>query len=666
MALSTEQAPTGQLKRPYFHWVWKPAGQPNASWKWQLFGYYWRETPRRLNLVFSFRGLLLWSASLSFAAYLIGAAVIVGIWSRNPYNQVGYLDVVLPTRWAELRALRGRGLIAEGVAEIKAKRYAIGIMRLRQGLARAPQDFNGRLELARVFVLLGRLNQAQQFLAEGLNYEQPPRAYRDMLLALTIYIEDFDQALHYVEVLQKGASEETVRDLVGWQARTLERLGRSKDLESLRNKLRAGVPSIEVEAAWARSQLESENGSPQLALSEILKDRARFGTAPESLALQIELASACHDFSSVEEGVRLWLEEDPAGSLPRIHEIVARCSLGQDAIARSKIVDFFVSYAADPAAGPLLLKELTNARATEYLKFAFTEAQSAGAASVPTRICYVQGLMLAGEFTEARIQLTAVEDLIKSSKIKDTEWSLAARRLLDAVQSPGDSTNSLLVDYLETRKMNPDGFRFVWRVLARGQSPVIADATILARNRFPGIRFAKDETSVLARIASLRPPDRGALASTQVQLKSPPPSEPPRTRITPASVQKSLRQIEDFIARGDFAGAKRELVSIDRVNIDEFRGEIALLRLKIYGELGEFAELTSALHIYLRSPSANQATLRRLAERWNNPKQRDSALTLLRETYSKFPSANWTIDLRREIERALLVAPAANITSPRN
>ncbi|HLP70398.1 MAG TPA: hypothetical protein VK181_23070, partial [Rhizobium sp.] len=371
MALSTEQAPAGQLKRPHFHWVWKPAGQPNASWRWQLFGYYWRETPRRLNLVFSFRGLLLWTASLSFAAYLIGAAVLVTLWSRNPYNQVGYLDVVLPTRWSDLRALRGKGMIEEGLAEIKAKRYATGMLSLMRGVAMCPQSGTGRLQLAGIFASIGQVHRAKQLMIDGLAFGPPSRAYGEFAFRLTSYLEDYDAMLGIAEVIQLRASDQFAREALKWHALALEKLHRFEDLNALRERTKQRGFNTDVEQSWARAQLA--RGNPAAGLEEILHAPSHFGLPGERMQLQLDLAVAARDSERAQATVAEWLKIDPYGPLPRVREIVASIRLEQKDTAKEKIKVFFLHYASDLPAVVLLFRSLVELEDAQWLKTAYAE-----------------------------------------------------------------------------------------------------------------------------------------------------------------------------------------------------------------------------------------------------------------------------------------------------
>lgn len=664
MALSTEQAPTGQLKRPHFHWVWKPAGQPNASWKWQLFGYYWRETPRRLNLVFSFRGLLLWTASLSFAAYFIGAAVIVGIWSRNPYNQVGYLDVVLPTRWAELRALRGKGLIAEGVAEIKAKRYAIGIMRLTQGVARAPEDFTGRLELARIYVALGQLHRAQEYLTKGIEFGTPPRIYRDTLFRLARYMENYSSILEISDTLSRNAPADMQRELVQWRAIALEKLGRLDDLERLRVSIAGNGVSIPLELSWARAQVAS--GKPKQALDLVRNDPERFGLPEERFELEVELALAAGEYARALAAVQSWKKLNITGARPRIREIVVLIHLGRNNEAQTCLANFFDRFSADAAAEAELFRGLLEGNQTIWLQRAFAEAASLGRVSIPARVVYIQGLIETGETSEARKILASVVAEIKAAKIDDGGWSLGTTRLLDAIEVPSPSTEALVIEFFGTRKLAPDAFRFGCRALNQAGSPLARDLAVIAHNRFPSMRLPVIDVPERAARPQEAPPPSPQAAVSGTQPQKPTDSERlVREFPTDAHVRAELGRVDQLIEENRLPEAFERLQRLEKANSESNRDDLLLRRLTLHGERGELSQLYSSAKLLMLRQRVDQATLRRLAERWNNDRQRDACLALLHLVQERYPNAKWASEMQKQVERGLLIAPAGNVLENR-
>lgn len=115
--------------------IWGASRVIRGQWLLGLVGRYDRGDGRRWEgLAFSVRGMLLWGLGLGVASYFSGAAAVHAVRSRSPYNLVRYTDVLLwPVQRARMRELTGRAFLAEGLVDLRVKRYAEGIRRLRIG-----------------------------------------------------------------------------------------------------------------------------------------------------------------------------------------------------------------------------------------------------------------------------------------------------------------------------------------------------------------------------------------------------------------------------------------------------------------------------------------------------------------------------------------------------
>jgi hypothetical protein len=166
----------------------------------------------------SLRGFLLWSLGLAIAGYLLGVVVIhQRLESRYPKIELSYLDVALPTRWPDLNRKRGKALITQGRELIANKKGPQGFSLLRQGLARTPEDFSARLDVARIYTGIRIQPQAIKLLREGLVHGYPGRAYLELLFGLLamsdqpeVGLETVKLALNRFEALP--AAERTVEE----------------------------------------------------------------------------------------------------------------------------------------------------------------------------------------------------------------------------------------------------------------------------------------------------------------------------------------------------------------------------------------------------------------------------------------------------------------------
>src|SRR5438093_1184006 len=108
----------GTQVRPRLKFIWGASKVINARWRLGLFGFYTRiHGYPRSGLAISLRGGLCWSLALSVAAYVGGAAAAAQWFKRNPYNRLGFVDVLTwPARRDHVARLRGEAWLAQGRA----------------------------------------------------------------------------------------------------------------------------------------------------------------------------------------------------------------------------------------------------------------------------------------------------------------------------------------------------------------------------------------------------------------------------------------------------------------------------------------------------------------------------------------------------------------------
>ncbi|MDI1250701.1 MAG: hypothetical protein PSV13_17700 [Lacunisphaera sp.] len=626
MRSHADRQPTAQLKLPRLRFVWKPLSAADARWRLGLLGHCFKETPRRLFVYVSLRGLLLWGTGATLAAYLLGTAALAWLWGRNPYNHVTYADLALPTRWSELRAKRGQGLIDEGIHEARAGRYGSGLMLLRRGVSQKPADARGRQALAELFIGLGYLHRGLQLMEEGLDYGPPPRAAREKLLRLTGYLEDYERVLALTDRIEQVTPPEdkaTRRWLLAERVTALERLHRYDEIERLRDA-QAAAPTIAVESAWARTQ--AVRGRPADALRAIARDPGRFGLPAERCQLQLTLAIAARDRAAADAAIRDWLKVESTNPLPRAEEITALIQLGDAVAARDRLQRYFLHFSTEKPAVILLMKKLSGLPDVSWLQAAHQEAADAGALSIEARILYVQGLLMAGKVSAALTEFNLTTALIDQAKIKDGGWSEGTRRLLNVILSDSPSDRSLFLAFFRNTRLTPEAYRFALRSLRSASARELAgELSIVARNRFPALQDAALDPEPATDV--MKPEETPAMLFH-----------------TEAEARMELRRIDAEIQAGNHQPAFVRLKAVERAGHPALQPEILLRRIQVHGALREQAELAGALQLYLSRPEANQAWLRQLADNWSGGPQRESALTVARETAAKFPEARWARD----------------------
>lgn len=627
MASHADRQPAAQIKIPGIRLVWRPLAAAEAKWHLALFGHGFRGTPRRLIIYLSVRGVLLWGAALILAAYFAGTAALAWFLGKNPYNHITYADLTLPTRWSHLRELRGRGQIDEGIHDLRTGRYATGLMLLNAGLAKKPAHLRARMTLAQAYINMGFLHRAVQLLEEGIDHGVPPKTYFDAVFRLALYLEDYERVLAIagrIDALLPPGEVPLRRRLLAQRAVALEKLQRHDELESLRNSSRQ-APSFALESAWARVQ--AGRGRPEDALREIVRDPDRFGVPADRYQLQITLAIAARDARTAEEAIRDWLKTEPTQPQPRIEEIVALVRLGDEAKARDRLQRFFINFGGDRSAVILLVKKLAERPDVDWLKRTRREAEDYGSWSVEMRVLHVQGLIQAGNVSEALTEFNLTADLIKQARTPDGGWTEGTQRLLDVLTSDSPSNRSQFLAFFRTKRLTPDAFRFALKSLKNaGAVDVASELSVLARNRFPALR----EAAVAANPVTAQ---EGFGARTAASLQ------------TEAQARAELRLLDAELMAGQHAAAFERLRRIEAGSFPGLRSELLMRRVELHGARDEQTELSAALQLYLASPEVSQAWLREVAAKWQVSGQPASATHLARETHARFPQARWAANL---------------------
>ncbi|MBC8011258.1 MAG: hypothetical protein H7067_14320 [Burkholderiales bacterium] len=202
------------LKRIRF--VWDTPPLPDGRWRLGLLNLQHTPDPARplppggvpaywkgylhhtLNL--SVRGLFAWGAGAAVCAYFAAAGLLYLRHERaNPHNRIGYLDLLLPSRWDDRERLQGEGFILLGREKLAAGRFSEGFDLLRIGLEKNPSDSAARLDLARIYAAMRLRPQAEKILRTGLELGYPGRIYLETAFALAA---DGDQPAQWFELCE--------------------------------------------------------------------------------------------------------------------------------------------------------------------------------------------------------------------------------------------------------------------------------------------------------------------------------------------------------------------------------------------------------------------------------------------------------------------------------
>jgi hypothetical protein len=688
MPLHAEQSPIAQFKTPKLQAVWSRKSVPRASWRFIWAGFYFRENPRRLHVVFGVKAILLTGFLLAVAGYLAAAGAVYATWSRSPHNRVAYHDLLLPSRWQEARALRGGDLVAEGLGELKRERYATAMLLLGKGVSMSPAEQRGRLELAKLFIRLGYLHRARQLLEEGLDYPPITKTYYQLYFVLTSYMEDHDAVLTGVAKLEGAADAATRRDLAGHRARALLAMERYDELEALRESFR-NAPLVSVEVAWARGAIK--RGRADLALAAIAADPLLFGPTEERRELEARAALAASDRMRAERLLVGWLAERPVDAGPRRLEVLVAATWGGPRKLREALDRYFLYFGTRPTESAQILVALAETGPWENVVLARTLALEYGAYHSLGRMAYVEGLLTRGHFAEAETELEATRTAMAAENFFPGRWLEGTRRIIDACVKPTPSTQALLTDFLTNERASPAGFHLALNALARSRAQeTLRDLYTLAKLRYPGLTpnaetRARIEAAQLAQrrpapaptktatpkatapkadvATAKRTPSEAAVSAQRTATTDSKAAAPalPRKEVLPPLTERAakalLTRAQEQVEAGRQGEALATLEKLVQPDLPELTKEVLMLRVRCHAEQRSYDALRSTMWLLLRERPVNLPELRRLVERCRERKLLDSALIILRETVDSVPEAKWAGQMLREVEGELKTDP---------
>lgn len=617
---------------PHFRFIWGGKEAIRGNWFLGLVGFHTKGYPRELWVYLSVRGLLLWSSGSALAAYFIGAAALTWFFSRNPYNQIGYADLVLPTRWSELRAKRGQAQIEEGLDKLKAKQYGSAFMLLNHGLGRKPDNIAARLVVGEMFTSFGYLSRAMQIYRGGLPYAGHQPRLLNAAFKLAEYMEDYALLLELVTEAEKVVPPELNlmrRQLQEKRLLAYEKLGRYDEILALH----ATTPNPSMRLHSARLRALSGQGRGAEAIAELEATPAKFGLLREPWELLLELARANQRPDVGRRAVDALVALEPARHRFYARRIAYLGEIGAEVEALDRVDDFFFRFGGDPAAAVYLLNEFRGHPLRAVVDKVWNLCRTFGTAEPAVQAAYVQHLIRLGAVDEARRHFNVAARELQQKRLSDGGWVEGTSLLLDSLMLDSPSSQSLLLTYAEAKPLSPDAYRtMVGSLYQAGRFDTARSVAQVGKSRYPAIQgFPTDVFTVRTDVAA---------APIATKVKEVP-------AVVPVAIAKpELAALEAAMQAGDWESALAKIAIVEKSPLARELGDKLLYdRITIHGHLSEQTEISWYMRRLIEAGRPDPARLRVIANELFNQGSKNSAETLLREVLRKYPDAKWAKDL---------------------
>ncbi len=633
--------------RPRMVFVWSARNAPKVNWWRGLVGLQTRGgKDRGFVLHVAFKGMLLWSGSLALVCFIVATAVGAYVLNKNPYNRISYADLVLPTRWSELREKRGQTLIDQGLQEMKAQRYGAGIMMLAHGLRLEPKNIPARLVLTQVQVQSGYVHRGMQLLEDGIPWANGQKRYLEATFGLANYLEDDSRILKMVEMVRASlasADSGQRRWLRDQEAAALVRQARYQDVialwESAKNE-----PSLGLSASWARAM--SGLGKGDEAIAAIEADPTRFGVFGEPNNLLIELALANDRPDVGRAAVQSLLMQNPTDFEAAISQILYLAKIDSPDEWESAVDRFFLRFGLDETARVALLKKIEPVANIGLVTAVWTHMEVLGQISSKARMAYVQDLIISGEVARAEREFELAKKELNQSERESANWVKGTRLLLDVLRTGADSSFSLLQTFCMDNPLNPAAYRMmVTGLLKNDLRQQAGEMAMMAQNRYPSIRGIPDIELEEAAIGA-----EEMLASKR--------EEKAEKRVTNPEARLAWASLIEDIQAARWGEAAERLEQLEQSHLaKEFGDDLLYSGLLVYGQLSRQTDLSWTMRGLMDRKGFDPSRLRALANTLHGSGRTDSGLTLLRELLRKYPEARWASDLRQQWLDELRTAP---------
>jgi cellulose synthase operon protein C len=625
---------------PKIKLCWKPAAI-EADWHLGLFGTYARGggTSRLRGWVVSLRGLSIWLGALAFAAYFSGAAALWFWLDRRPYNYVGYTDLILPTRWSNIEKLRGRALIAEAKDDLNARKWGAGIQKMRIGIARYPEEREGRLMLAEMFTAMKARKQAIDIYNGGLDHGYPGRDYIEAMLKSAMQSEDYDWALDTCDralaLVDAGTQAADRRWLIERKLAALLSAGRPQDALALAEKEgESWNPSICEFRVLALLQAGDRGGA--LAFLTDWSKRTGGKQDPQILRLQVRAYREAGNIRDMENALEDLRKLSPIDPRPYVYGIVQRLLAGEK--GDTGYENYLLRFGSQPQHLLLLAAPLAEIGNRDMIESLIAYAGQQGFSQVPLRRYLLQVLMEKGEWRQAEALLADMNGA--GEKPAEVTWYEITNARIQAALDPADGAQSNLVSLVRGRMFTLSFYKDLITAMRSAGRPATARELItFAQGVYPRNQEIETWRKELDRELTA-----AEAAKPEIVLRKTEVTEPTEVVPVPARVELDEKNATVRLAElgkaGDFEGALSLIREVRAAKPAWLAGRAAEWdreEIRYYGRAGDRLGLRSAARRYITGDRLRSAQMIEIARELKAAGQPDEAVFLLRELLAKVP-----------------------------
>lgn len=618
----------------------------DAEWHLGLFGIYTRsqEGGRLRGIVISGRGLLAWMAGLAVVAYFSGAAALWVWFERKPYNAVTYADLVLPARWSEVRKLRGQATIKEGLADLKEHKWNEAFAKLKAGIARNPDEIEGRLALGEMLNAMKARKQAVEIYDGGLAKRYPGRDYIETMLKVAMNSEDHDWALRTCDrALELVADDANGTGERRWlvQRKLSVLLAADRSDEAL-----ALVEAADVSGGPSTNEYRTlallKAGKPREAQAflESWKRNTGKADARHILRLQVRAHREAGDPAAMDQSLEELRALTPTDPRPYVYAVVQQLIAGRRAEADAALERFLSRFGSSARAVLMLATPLVEIEERSLIERLLAYARQQGFDPEPFSRLLMEVLVARGEWREAERVMAEASPKTKKEE-PAASWYAIMEAQIQAAIDPSDAAQSKLVGLVRGRSFAVGFYKSLIANMRRAGRPATArEILTFAQGVYPknktieGWRVELDAEVAAAREAAkatLAPVTRPVLSGTETAQAS------GRVVASEAEFMARLEALTENREHTAALQAIREIRFAKPIWLGAKDAELSRQEVRLSGLSGDVLAMRAAVRLFNNGDPHRSAQLVQIAREFHGASRTDEALFVLKELLAKTP-----------------------------
>ena len=246
-----------------------------TGWRRFLPGYIYLTRSSWKVLIFP-KQLTVWILVFCGGAYLgAGTALYINDRYRHKLENISWFDRIYPPNWDIYRQTRGDSYIHQAQKSLELGEFPKAFHQVRAGIARSPQNREGRILLVEMLQAIGSTDLAEKTLTEGLKFHANHPGYLGQTIQ-TLFRRQKDSDLIRI------SSELLQRDSLSLAAAQRLRLAKAQaqffrgNFDQSEDTLADTSISRLPESRLLRARIEWERGFPELALALIAQLEKEF------------------------------------------------------------------------------------------------------------------------------------------------------------------------------------------------------------------------------------------------------------------------------------------------------------------------------------------------------------------------------------------------------